>query len=62
MTAEEFEAWLKAMRWRGADAARHLGVDQQTVSDYRRKGGKAWLRLACLALFAQLHKFKGPWE
>lgn len=54
MTADEFCAWLAAMRYTGAKAAIALGVGQNTITRYRRKGGPKMLKLACAALFHRL--------
>lgn len=51
MTADSFDAWLRAMKINGAEAAQLLGVQPNTITRYRRKGGPRMLGLACAALF-----------
>jgi hypothetical protein len=54
MTANEFCEWLKAMKISGAEAARLLSVNVNTITRYRRSGGPKMLSLACAALFHRL--------
>lgn len=63
MTPEAFEAWLAAMKAAGlarsaAACARLLGVSEDTVSRYRRRGAERVVALACRAL---LHRME-PYE
>jgi len=56
MTAEQFQAWQKAMGISAAEAGRRLGVHANTIARYRDKGGPRMLLLACLALFHKLEE------
>jgi DNA-binding transcriptional regulator YiaG len=58
MTNTEFNEWLKAMRVSGAEAARLLGVNVNTVSRYKRNGAPKSVGLACAALFHRLGEWK----
>ncbi len=58
MTATDFCRWLEAMAYSGAEAARQLGVNANTVTRYRRQGGGRMLALACAALFHRLGERK----
>lgn len=62
MTGEDFTAWLAFMKMRrlaktDADCSRLLGVSQNTVSAWKRKGAPLYVALACAALFDGLR----PW-
>lgn len=56
MTADEFKEWLEAMQVSGAEAARLLGVQPNTITRYRRKGGPKMLALACERLLTHRQK------
>jgi plasmid maintenance system antidote protein VapI len=58
MTANEFAAWLAAMKITGAEAARLLHVTPNTVTRYRREGAPRAIGLACAALFHRLEEWK----
>jgi len=60
MTAEAFSAWLNAMDWTKARAARELDVHPNTVHTYTKEGAPKLVRLACLALFSRLNIPKFP--
>ena len=57
MTANEFCEWLRAMRISGAEAARLLNVNVNTITRYKRDGAPHAIGLACAAIF---HRLK-PW-
>ena len=54
MTANEFTAWLKAMNISGAEAARLLCVNVNTITRYKREGAPQTVGLACKALYHRL--------
>ena len=58
MTANEFSAWLKAMKISGAEAARLLGVNVNTITRYKRDGAPQTVALACAALYHRLEEWK----
>lgn len=58
MSAEQFNAWLEAMKITGAEAARRLGVGKNAITRYRQNGGDRKLALACAALYHRLE----PWR
>jgi len=58
MTAQEFCDWLEAMNISGAEAARRLGVNVNTITRYKQGGGPRMLALACLALYHRLEPKK----
>lgn len=58
MTANDFCAWLKAMKISGAEAARLLGVTANTITRYRREGAPQTVGLACAALYHRLKEWK----
>ncbi|WP_323034095.1 hypothetical protein [Pararhodobacter sp.] len=50
MTAEDFEAWLDLRGISGREAARQLGVSNDTITKYKRQGAPLYIALACSAL------------
>lgn len=58
MTANEFCEWLKAMKISGAEAARLLDVNVNTITRYKREGAPQTVALACSALYHRL----GEWN
>ena len=58
MTAQQFLDWLKAMDISGAEAARLLGVNANTITRYKTKGAPKVVSLACSALFHRLGEWK----
>lgn len=63
MTPADFEAWLAAMKSAGRirfamDACDLLGVHQNTVTTYRRKGAPVSIALACAALLKGLKPYQ----
>jgi hypothetical protein len=58
MTAEQFCAWIDAMRISGAEAARLLDIHGNTVARYKRHGAPKAIALACSALFHRLGEWK----
>jgi hypothetical protein len=58
MTAEEFNSWLKAMHISGAEAARLLDVNVNTITRYKREGAPQTVGLACSALYHRLKEWK----
>lgn len=58
MTASQFNDWLSAMEVSGAQAARLLGVNVNTITRYKREGGSQMLGLACAALYHRI----GAWK
>lgn len=63
MTGTQFTAWLAAMKAAGLirydnDAAKALGVTNDTIVNMKRKGTDLRTALACRALFHRLQ----PWE
>lgn len=58
MTANEFCDWLKAMKISGAQAARLLGVNVNTITRYKREGAPQTVGLACSALYHRLEEWK----
>jgi transcriptional regulator with XRE-family HTH domain len=58
MTAEEFNSWLKAMKISGAEAARLLGVNVNTITRYKKSGAPKSVGLACAALYHRLGEWK----
>ena len=50
MTANEFREWLTNMKFSGAQAARLLGINANTITRYKRQGAPETVRLACSAL------------
>lgn len=63
MTADQFTAWLTAMKAAGlarsdAACARLLGVSANSVVTFKKQGGDRRLALACAALLHGL----GPYQ
>ena len=63
MNAAQFTAWLAVMKAAGLirydnDAAKALGVTNDTIVNMKRKGTDLRTALACRALFHRLQ----PWE
>lgn len=58
MTAKEFQDWLRAMKISGAEAARLLGVNANTITRYKREGAPQTVSLACSALYHRLREWK----
>jgi hypothetical protein len=58
MSAASFLSWLDAMGFSAAEAARQLGVNANTVTRYKRKGGPKMLALACAALYHRQESWK----
>lgn len=63
MTATQFTQWLDAMKAAGLirydnDAAKALGITNDTIVNMKRKGTDLRTALACLALFHRLE----PWS
>jgi hypothetical protein len=58
MTADQFCQWLAAMKISGAEAARLLGVNVNTITRYKRSGGDRMLALACAALYHRLEEWR----
>jgi hypothetical protein len=54
----EFLAWLKAMKISGAEAARLLGVNANTITRYKKQGAPKSVGLACAALYHRLKEWK----
>ena len=50
MTADEFKTWLDESGLTWEQAAEALGVNRSSIKNYRDRGGKAWLRVACMAV------------
>lgn len=50
MTAEDFNAWLALRGISGREAARQLGVSNDTVTRYKRAGAPLYIALACAAI------------
>lgn len=58
MTSSDFCEWLKAMKISGAEAARLLGVNVNTITRYKREGAPQTVGLACAALYHRLGEWK----
>lgn len=63
MTPEAFTRWLDAMKENDdfrfdIDAARALGVSNDTIVSYKKRGGDTQLGLACAALYHRLQPFE----
>jgi transcriptional regulator with XRE-family HTH domain len=58
MTANEFCTWLKAMKITGAEAARLLGVNVNTITRYKKEGAPQTVSLACAALYHRMEEWK----
>ena len=58
MTSDAFGRWLKAMDITGAEAARLLGVQPNTIVRYRQQGTPTMVALACAALYHRLNAWK----
>jgi plasmid maintenance system antidote protein VapI len=54
MTPQDFTRWLDAMNITAKQAAKALGVTQNTITRYKANGGPVMLHLACKALFHRL--------
>ncbi len=50
MTADDFNAWLDLRGISGREAARQLGVSNDTVTRYKRAGAPLHIALACSAI------------
>lgn len=50
MTAEDFNAWLELQGLSGREAARRLGVSNDTITRYKRGGAPLYIALACSAI------------
>lgn len=62
MTADQFNAWLADMQSAGLitskqDAAKALGVTDDTITKYTKRGGSTMLALACAALYHRIEPF-----
>lgn len=58
MPADRFNEWLKAMKISGAQAARLLGVNVNTITRYKKEGAPQTVGLACKALYHRLGEWK----
>jgi len=63
MTANDFTNWLAEMKSAGLlnskqDAAKVLGVTDDTVTNYTKRGGPFMLGLACRALMHRLTAYE----
>jgi hypothetical protein len=58
ISGDDFTAWIESTGMSDSAIARRLGLGRSTVSDMKRKGGGAWLALACSALSAGLPHWK----
>lgn len=54
MSGSAFAEWIESTGMSDSAVARRLGLGRSTVSDMRRKGGNAWLALACSSISAGL--------
>ena len=62
MTPDAFNAWLADMKSAGLiaqkqDAAKALGVTDDTITKYSQRGGSLMLALACAALYHRIMPF-----
>lgn len=62
MTAKQFCAWLTAMNYTGAAAAKALGVSPATITKYQREGAPASIRMACRVVYPRQNEAVFPWE
>lgn len=62
MSAKQFCAWLAAMNYTGAAAARVLGVSPATITKYQQDGAPASIRLACRVVYPRQGDAVFPWE
>ena len=67
MTADEFHRWMtemKAIRGRFSqrDAARELGVSENSIRAWKRKGAPLMAGLACAALACNLSRYPRVWS
>lgn len=58
MTALEFQRWLAAMKVSGAEAARLLDVNVNTITRWKHHGAPQSIGLACAALYHRLEEWK----
>ncbi len=62
MSAKQFQAWLRAMNYTGAAAAKALGVSPATIVKYQREGAPASIRMACRVVYPKQDEAIFPWE
>lgn len=62
MSAVQFRAWLRAMNYSGAAAAKALGVSPATIVKYQREGAPAAIRMACRVIYPRQDDAVFPWE
>lgn len=62
MSAKQFCAWLSAMNYTGAAAAKALGVSPATITKYQRDGAPASIRMACRVVYPRQDEAVFPWE
>ncbi len=58
MSADDFLAWLDERGISGREAARQLGVSNDTITRYKRNGAPLHIALACAAICQGLP----PWR
>lgn len=58
MSGEDFSAWIEHMGYSGREAARQLGLANDSVVKYKREGAPLHVALACAALAFGLP----PWK
>lgn len=64
MTPEHFEEWLREMKYHGlaksdSQCARLLGVSNNSLGTWKKKGTDTRTALACRALLHRLEKYGG---
>lgn len=65
-SAEQFKAWQKAIGLSGQKASAALGVSDNSITNYRRRGCPKTIALACEALAVEYGvttpTFNFPWR
>lgn len=61
-TAKQFQAWQDAIGLSGQKAAAALGVSDNSITNFRRRGCSRTIALACIALYGRQDETKKPWE